>query len=152
MISSTALQGIEFASILFTTLTMGPAMAHVLELPNKLGLSRQAYLTVQQIYRGWQFLGVAVVAALISTVLLVLRVDGAAHTAALVAMLSIVATQIVFWTLTFPVNRQTRNWTAVPEDWVQLRNRWEYSHALSAVFNFVAVVSVTLAVLIGDQA
>jgi len=146
----TTLQVIQFACVLFTALALGPALAHLLELPNKLRLSREAYLTVQRIYRGWQFVGIVVIAALIATLLLVLRADGADFAPALVALLCILGTQVVFWTLTFPVNRRTKNWTTVPDDWVPLRNRWEYSHALAAVFNLTAVVSVAFAVLVHD--
>ncbi len=44
-----------FIAILFAALA---AMAHLLELPNKIGLSREDYFTVQAIYRGWALLGV----------------------------------------------------------------------------------------------
>jgi hypothetical protein len=37
-------------------------------MPNKMVLSREDYLTVQQIYRGWALLGIAVAGALISTI------------------------------------------------------------------------------------
>ena len=43
---------IQFLSLLFAALALGPAMAHLLELPNKINLSREDYLTVQQNYRG----------------------------------------------------------------------------------------------------
>jgi len=59
----------------------------------------------------------------------------------------VLATQVVFWLITFPVNRRTRNWTAVADDWIRLRNRWEYSHAASAMLNLGAVVNVIIAVL-----
>jgi hypothetical protein len=42
-----------FLSLLFAALALAPAMAHLLELPNKINLSREDYLKVQQIYRGW---------------------------------------------------------------------------------------------------
>ena len=38
---------------------MAAGMAHLFELPNKIHLSREDYLTVQQIYRGWALLGIA---------------------------------------------------------------------------------------------
>jgi hypothetical protein len=139
---------IQFVSVLFTSLALAPALAHLMELPNKLRLSREAYLTVQRIYRGWQLVGIVVVAALVSTLLLLLQAGDADFLPALVALLCIVATQVVFWSVTFPVNRRTQNWTVVPENWTPLRNRWEYSHALSAALNLVAVVSVTVAVLV----
>jgi hypothetical protein len=39
----------RFFSLLFAALALAPAPAHLLELPNKLGLSRNDYLIVQQI-------------------------------------------------------------------------------------------------------
>ncbi|HEV8657074.1 MAG TPA: hypothetical protein VGS96_00470 [Thermoanaerobaculia bacterium] len=38
-------------------------MAHLFELPNKIGLSRDDYPTVQQIYRGWALAGILVLGA-----------------------------------------------------------------------------------------
>jgi hypothetical protein len=54
----------RFFSLLFVALALAPALAHLLELPNKIGLSHDAYLTVQQIYRGWALLGLVVAGAL----------------------------------------------------------------------------------------
>ncbi len=139
---------VELLAVVFCVLALVPAMAHVLELPNKLPLSREAYLTVQSIYRGWSLSGVLVVGALITTLLLAIFGDGEARGEALLAFAAIVATQVVFWTFTFPVNRATDNWTRVPEgNWERLRDRWEISHAANALLHFIAVVCVTLAVL-----
>jgi hypothetical protein len=138
---------IQFSSVLCTSLALVPAMAHLLELPNKIRLPRDAYLTVQRIYRGWQLVGIVVVAALASTLLLLLHADGADFVPASIGFFCVLATQVVFWLITFPVNRRTRNWTAVADDWIRLRNRWEYSHAASAMLNLAAVVNVIIAVL-----
>jgi len=138
---------IQFCAILFTALALVPALAHVMELPNKMRLHRESYLTVQSIYRGWALVGILVVGALASTFMLMRSVGSRGYVPALVAFLCIAATQIVFWVLTFPVNRGTKNWTQVSGDWKQLRRRWEYSHALSALLTLVAMVCVTLAVV-----
>ena len=58
---------LRFASVMLTAVAMAAGYAHLLELPNKIGLSREDYLTVQQIYRGWALLGIVVVGALVST-------------------------------------------------------------------------------------
>lgn len=142
-----ALLLIEFLAIVLTALALVPAAAHVMELPNKLSMTREAYLIVQRIYRGWNLSGIVVIAALIATLVLLFFVDGDAFVPALIAFLAIAATQVVFWVFTFPVNRLTRNWTNAPDDWQRLRDRWELSHAASAVLNFIAVVSVTIAVV-----
>jgi hypothetical protein len=142
-----ALSLVEFLAVVLTALALVPAAAHVMELPNKLPMSREAYLIVQRVYRGWNLSAFVVIGALIATLVLMVLVDGAAFVPALLGFLAIVATQVVFWTFTYPVNKITRNWTRVPEDWTKLRDRWEISHAASAVLNFIAVVCVTVAVL-----
>lgn len=57
---------VRFLSLLFAALALAPALAHLFELPNKLGLSRDEYLAVQQIYSGWALLGFVVWAALLA--------------------------------------------------------------------------------------
>ena len=143
---------VRFLSLLFTALALAPAMAHLLELPNKIHLSRDDYLTVQQIYRGWALLGIVVVGALVSTLALAImsRVRKG-YTPALIGFLCIVGTQIVFWTFTFPANRETMNWTVLPEHWEALRTQWEYSHAASAGLNLAAFIAVALGVLKGGE-
>ena len=49
--------------------------------------------------------------------------------------------------LHLPVNRTTANWTFLPGDWPELRKRWEYSHAVSAVLNLVALVALIACML-----
>ena len=141
---------IPFAAIVFCGLALAPAAAHVMELPNKIHLSRDDYLVAQKLYRGWQFVGVVVVLALVATGVLALQARGAAAAplaAALLAFVCIVATQAVFWIFTFPVNRTTRNWSVAPANWAALRRRWEYSHAASAALNLLAFGAAVLAAL-----
>ncbi|HYX63993.1 MAG TPA: DUF1772 domain-containing protein [Burkholderiales bacterium] len=144
-----ALKVARFLSLLFVALALAPAMAHLLELPNKIGLSRDEYLTVQHIYNGWALLGFVVYSAIFSTLalaLLTLRRRGE-FGYALTAFLCLVGTQVVFWWFTFPANRATANWTVLPDNWIALRTQWEYSHAASAVLDLVALLAVMLAVL-----
>jgi len=62
-----------------------------------------------------------------------------------VPFLCIVAAQVLFWMLTFPANQATANWTTLPADWAALRARWEYSHAMAAGLNLLALLSLLLA-------
>lgn len=128
-------------------------MAHLLELLNKINLSREQYLVVQQIYRGWALLGFVVAGALLSTLALTisLRRKRRAFIPALIAFLCIAGTQVVFWTYTYPANQATKNWTMLPENWEELRRQWEYSHATSAILNLIALVMVSLSVLVRDE-
>ena len=140
---------LRFTALLFAALALGPALAHLLELPNKIDLTREDYLTIQQIYRGWALLGIVVFGALLSTLAYAIAVRNRRRefVPALIAFLCIAGTQAVFWTFTFPANRETANWTVLPGHWAALRTQWEYSHAASAVLNLCALVAAALAVL-----
>ncbi len=147
------LRTIRFLALLFTALALAPALAHLLELPNKIGLSREDYLTVQQIYRGWALLGFVVVGALLSNLVLtiVIRTKPRAFVLTLIAFLCILGTQVVFWTYTYPANQETGNWTMLPANWLELRRQWEYSHAASSALNLLALISLILSVLVEEE-
>jgi hypothetical protein len=144
-----AAQIVRFFSLLFVGLTLAPGLAHVLQLPHKMNLSGEDYLRVQQLYAGWALLGFVVVGALISTFALILLVRARLRQFGLacIAFGSVLVTQVIFWMFTFPVNKQTHNWTTLPMNWVTLRERWEYSHATAAVFDLIAFIAIVLAVL-----
>jgi hypothetical protein len=69
--------------------------------------------------RGWALLGFVVVGALVSTLALAILVRARRRefVPASVAFLCIVAAQVLFWTLTFPANQATANWTLAPGNW-----------------------------------
>ena len=52
-------------------LALGGALAHALELPNKIGTPRDDYFVVQSIYRGWNRLAFLLAIELISMLALV---------------------------------------------------------------------------------
>ncbi len=147
------LLALRFFALLFAALALAPALAHLLELPNKMSLSRAEYETAQKLYKGWALLGVVVAAALIATAVLAILVRSQPNQLGWVvaALVCIAATQLVFWGWTFPVNQQTGNWTVLPENWTALRARWEYSHAASAVLNLVALVALICSVLVRER-
>ncbi len=136
-------------AFVFVALALGPALAHLFALPNKIGLDEARYFTVQQIYAGWALLGIVVIGALLSTLALAvaLRRDRGPALWALVAFLCLAGTQLIFWSFTFPANQATVNWTEIPASWQALRVQWEYSHAASAVLNLAAMIALALSVL-----
>jgi hypothetical protein len=138
-----------FCALISVALGLGPSLAHLLELPNKIGLSADAYFTVQAIYRGWAMLAIVVVAALVSTLILaiLLRRRRRPMAWALAAFACLVGTQVLFWIFTYPANQATDNWTVVPADWQLLRSQWEYSHAAAAVLNLAAMVALVSSLL-----
>jgi uncharacterized membrane-anchored protein len=144
---------LRFSSLLFVALALVPAGAHLMELAHKIAMPGAEYLTVQKIYRGWNMAAIVVIGALLSTLGLTLTLRGQAPAFgwALLAFACIVGTQVVFWSFTYPVNQATSNWTLLPTHWEDLRARWEYSHAASALLNVVALASNIIAVLSADK-
>ena len=130
-----------FVAILATLVSLAPALAHLFELPNKMGLSRDAYFMVQQIYAGWELFGIAVLIQFVSLSLLVWR-SGREHYVlrpVMAALILLIMAQLLFWLVTYPANSLTHNWTQVPPDWEMLRHNWEYSHATGAVCQLLSL-------------
>lgn len=143
------LDGIRFLSLVFVALALVPAGAHVFEMPNKLGLPPDQYMTVQQIYRGWALFGIVIYGALLTTAVhsALVRDQRTPFLLSLVAFLCIVATQVIFWTYTYPANAVTNNWTAAPADLETIRRQWEYSHAVNAILTFIAFCALAISIL-----
>ena len=148
-----ALRMVQFLALLLTALALVPAGAHLFELPHKISLPRDAYLTVQSIYAGWAWFGIIDLAALILNVVLAIKLRGQrlAFSFAVAAALCFVVFFAIFFTWTFPTNQATANWTTLPDDWSRLRQEWEFSHAVNAVVMLIALCSVTLTVITAHQ-
>lgn len=133
-----------FIALLATALAMGAALAHALELPNKIRLDRDAYFTVQQIYRGWNLLAALLLVELVSIAAVVVMGwrTPSVRISALVALLCLIGAQALFWSFTYPANTATHNWTVQPDNWQELRRQWEYSHAGGAALQIVAMASL----------
>jgi hypothetical protein len=140
---------IFFIALLATALALGAALAHVLELPNKINLPERQYFIVQQAYRGWNQLAYLLVIQLISMLAIAALSwhEPRVLWPTLAAILCLLCAQALFWTFTYPANVATDNWTAIPADWESLRMRWEYSHALGAAFQVLAMSALIIAVL-----
>lgn len=83
-----------FVALLATALALGGA----LELPNKIGLSRDEYFIVQQSYRGWNRLAYLLAVELISMIALAAMSRNEPHVfwPTIIAILCLVAAQVVF--------------------------------------------------------
>jgi hypothetical protein len=138
-----------FIALLATALALGGALAHALELPNKIGLPRAEYFIVQKAYRGWNQLAYLLLVEFVSMVALAImwRHERAVFWPALIAILCFAGAQAVFWTFTYPANVATANWTAIPDNWEALRAQWEYSHLVGAGFQVLAMASLIIAAL-----
>lgn len=139
-----------FVALVASTVAFAAALAHVLEMPNKLALDRDAYFTVQGIYAGWNLLGIVLLVQLLAlvTAAVLSRRDRPVLVAVVLAIIGLVGAQTVFWIWTFPANAATANWTEIPDVWEPLRDQWEYSHAAGALFQAFGLVWLFVAVLL----
>lgn len=138
-----------FIALLATALALGAALAHALELPNKIDLPKDQYFVVQQAYRGWDHLAYLLLVELLSMIAVAVmsRHDPYVFWAVVAAICCLAAAQALFWIFTYPANAATANWTRAPPNWEALRDRWEYSHAAGAAFQTLAMASLIVAVI-----
>ncbi|MGB0086583.1 MAG: DUF1772 domain-containing protein [Rhodomicrobiaceae bacterium] len=142
------IQLFRWLAILFLTVAVIPAGAHLAALPNKIGLGQTDYFIVQQIYAGWALFGIVEFGAILSTLVfaLLLMRKGEPYGYALAAFLLVLANLMIFFGWTFPANKATQNWTVAPANWETLRLQWEYSHAINAVLVLAAFACLMIAV------
>jgi len=136
-------------AIILTGLALVAPAAHAFELLNKIGLPREEYFTVQQIYSGWWIVGLLLPLALLANMgnAVSLRRDVTAMGLSIAAAVLIALNLIIFVVFTQPANAATQNWAVQPDDWKALRSQWEYSHAVNAGVTFLAFCCATLASL-----
>src|SRR5262249_20940602 len=134
-------------AVVSVAMCLVPGGAHFFELANKMSMSEPEYMTVQRIYAGGSFFGIAFIAALLITLMhtFMVRSDRTAFFLSLAAFLCLAATQGIFWM--FTMNVASNHWTVTPADCEVARRQWEYSHAVNAVLTFAAFVAITLSVL-----
>lgn len=139
-----------FVALLASVLMLGPALAHALELPTKIGLPRDEYFIVQKIYRGWSLVSLLLGVQFVSLTIAAYLVRAERHVLALtlLAIVCVMAAQGLFWAFTYPANVATANWTVPPANWTELRLRWEYSHAAGAALQLLGLCLLFAAVLV----
>lgn len=164
---------LQIAAVVLTALAMCTALAHALEFPGKLRLSREAYLTVQPIYYpGFTIAGFGEGLAIVTTlvVLVMSPVESAAFRWTLAGFIALLAMHAAYWFITHPVNKfwlrdqelgragggffafdprgRGRGESDGDGDdlWIHYRNRWEYSHIVRALLALIALVVLTVAV------
>lgn len=140
---------LRLATLMVTAIVLVPSAAHLFELPNKIGLDREAYFTVQRIYAGWAWFAVPILLSVALNAVLFLRLrrtDPAPAKGALVSALRTLLGLGVFFAWVFPANVATSNWTGIPDDWQSLRRDWEWGHAAVAGLAFAALFATAWAV------
>ena len=144
---------LQIAAITSVALCAIPAGAHLFERANKMALSPVDYMTVQQIYAGWAYFGIAVVLALLTTLAhtFAVRRDRTAALLSFASFIALTGTQAIFWIWTYPMNVATQNWTRTPADFEAARRQWEDSHAAAAVLAFAALLLLAAAIIHNAQ-
>jgi Domain of unknown function (DUF1772) len=156
---------LQAASLAIVAIALAPALAHALELPGKLRLGREDYLTVQAIYYpGFTRAGIAEPASSLALLLLAFLTPAgtAAFWLTLAALVATLAMQAIFWLRTQPVNRiwvrdldlgradaaffGTGPSAGAAADWTVLRDRWEGSHVARAACAAAAFLLLAIAV------
>jgi Domain of unknown function (DUF1772) len=162
---------LQALTVILVAVAMALSLAHALELPGKMRLTKDAYLAVQTIYYpGFTIAGISEPVGIISTIiLLVLTPLGSANFwLTLVALLGLISMQAVYWLFTHPVNklwvegenldrfssgffsfganRSRLEHETRPPDWTELRDRWEYSHVARAGFALLSLIALVIAI------
>jgi hypothetical protein len=163
---------LQVLTAILISIAMSMALAHLLELPGKMRLSKEVYIAVQPIYYPGFTIGGAVgeFGGIVATsvLLLITPFRTPQFWLTLVALFGLIAMQMVFWFVTQPVNgfwlraeklgsagaaffsvgtkRSASHGETRPPEWTDLRDRWEYSHVARAVFAFVSMVSIITAI------
>lgn len=138
---------IQFLAIVFAALSFAPAAAHAFAMMNKIGMNQSDYFAAQDAYKRWDLLGWSYLGALVFPMALawMMRGEGLSFWLAVFGFAAIVSALIVFFIWVFPGNQATQNWTVAPENWRELRTRWEYGHAANAVIIFASLCALTAA-------
>jgi anthrone oxygenase-like protein len=163
------LRVLQIVAIVLVGVAVVPALAHVLEFPGKRRLPRDTYFAVQLVYYpGFTIAGgIGEAGGLLATLVLFFstpRSSGAFWPTA-IALLGLIGMQAVFWAITQPVNRHwlrgqdlgslgsgffsfaSRQGEDKAEvEWTDLRDRWEYSHLLRAVFAVPSLIALVIAI------
>jgi hypothetical protein len=66
----------------------------------------------------------------------------------LIAALCVALSLAVYFQFIYPVNQATLNWIILPDNWLELRRQWEYSHAVNAVLFFIGFNALVLSLLV----
>ena len=156
---------LQIITLVLVAVGFSLTLAHALELPGKKRVDKQAYVAVQSIYYpGFTIGGLfGEFGAIIATMILLVATppDTAAYLLTFVALMALLLMHALYWVLTHPVNRfwlgdqklgsagaaffNTTGAAVADEDWIRLRDRWEYSHVARACCAFVALVALAAA-------
>jgi hypothetical protein len=147
----------RFATLVLVALSVGASYCHALELPAKMQWAGPLYVQVQNeppgLYIMFGLVGAAVeILAILAAGALAYLVRGRrpAFSLTLVGAGLLVMALIAWVLLIAPANAVMSGWTpqTVPPDWIQWRDRWEYTHAANFVLKLVGFCALVASVVV----
>jgi anthrone oxygenase-like protein len=164
------LQFWQVITLMLVAVTMALSLAHALEYPGKMRLSKDEYIATQTIYYpGFTLGGIAEVGSIIALAVLAFltRGSGAVFWLTLGAFVALVAVQAVYWISTQPVNNfwvrdvamkapsarffglnAARYENGREPDWTELRDKWERSHLIRAALSVTGLLLLTISLVV----
>lgn len=161
------LQILQVAALVATACAMSFALAHAAEMPGKLRLDQQAYETTQTIYYPGFTIGAISepLAILLTLALAIIRRDEPAFSFTAAAFCGLAAMHAIYWFATHPVNQYwlkdqklsdaggrffafgaSERAPSSTANWIEMRNRWEYSHVARAGLALLALTLLAIAI------
>jgi len=159
---------LQVVTVLVVAIAMALVLAHALELPGKMRLSKEEYLAVQPIYYpGFTFGGIAEPLGIFLLLILVYLTPARTLEFWMVAasLAALICQHAAYWLLTHPINNFWlkdfkmghagtgffsfgTGGRSVPAelDWTRLRDWWEYSHVVRAGFGILSFALLVAAV------
>jgi hypothetical protein len=143
-----AIDFFAFITAISVAICFLPPAINVFDIWSRLALSPAKYMVIQRLNGGASFFGVAVTGALLLTLAYTLSIRGnrSAVLLSVAACMFLIGAQFIFWLITYQITATTKQWTVAPDDFELARKRWEYAEAISAIFTFLALVTILLSI------
>lgn len=158
-------------AVLLAALSMTTALAHALELPGKLRLSKAEYLAIQPVYYPSFTIigGIGELGSIPASAALAVMLPAGSTAAWLAwgACLSAIAVHVLYWAVVHPVNNFWLRESELgalgtgffsiggsrgdgdSDRWTAWRNRWEAGHVARSVFAVLALGLLATAIALG---
>ena len=146
----------RFITLMLTSLSLSPSMAHLLELPQKMQFDQKLWVrvtVVENLYRLFGSVGaVFEITAILTAIVLVflVRRRGSTFYWTLGGAILLVLAFVSWIMFVAPMNAEFAKWLVnpVPADWMRYRDRWEYAHAVNAFIKIIGLSFLVISVLV----